>query len=173
MVRYTHFEAADGTSIVADGHRVMCLGNGERASKAATAQTAREYSAEWVVVAAEWCGAGLLFVLAGLCRLVFRGLIVIAASLVLPLVHEFACLGGAAVLYPLGAAGRLLASAVERAGVTLSERSLALGVGRRVLGALRGQLREASRGQLRVSEQPELAVDKSRATALAVRGCDV
>jgi hypothetical protein len=168
MVRYTHVEADDVASFVAEGHRVMCLRTGDCTGAPVPGQTACEYLVEWVVLAAEWCGAGLLFVLSGLCRLVFRSLIVVAASLVLPLVHELACVVGAVVLYPLGAAGRCLASVVERAGLNLSERSLAFGVGRRVLGVL-GQ---GVRGRPKSATTATSLAQTPKSTAIEVRGYD-
>jgi len=169
VVRYTHFESDDGAPVVADGHRVMYLGTGHSGGAAADARPAGDSAAEWVVVSAEWCGAGLFFALSGLCRLVFRGVIVVAASLVLPLVHELACIAGAVILYPLGAAGRCLATAVEQAGHALSQRSLALGIGRRLLGVF-GQ---AVRKEPRVAPlMASTRVDTSRSAALAVRGDD-
>jgi hypothetical protein len=161
MVRYTHFESDDASALVADGHRVRYLGTGDcMGGNAATAQTACDGGVEWIVVAAQWCCAVLFFGLAGICRLVLRSLVVVASALLLPLVYELVCLGGAVLLYPLGVVGRWGASAVEHAGIALSERSLALITGRRVLGALRAQPRA------------ELSAAAPKSTVLAMRGCD-
>ena len=172
MFRYTHFESDDAASdFAADGHRVRYLGTGD--CKATPVQIASEGLLEWIVVAAKWCCALLFFGGAELCRLVLRLVILVLGAFVLPLALELACIAGAVLMYPLGVVGRWLGTAVEHAGLALSERSLSLSAGRRVLGVF-GELVRGERTKtlpLRAAASFPMVDDPSKSMALAVR-CD-